>query len=102
LKSKEINLLREESNVQKIKDKMQPKIIEVPFDGFIVKIDGKNGQVVNSGKEMFVVADMNILVAVIDVLETDISKVELGQEVIIYGEGLPQLIGKIKNISMVK
>jgi len=102
LKSKEINLLREESNVQKIKDKMQPKIIEVPFDGVIVKIDGKNGQVVNSGKEMFVVADMNILVAVIDVLETDISKVELGQEVIIYGEGLPQLIGKIENISMVK
>lgn len=102
LKTKEINLLKEESNVQKIKDRMNPKVIEVPYDGVIVKIDVKNGQVVSSGKDMFIIADMNVLVASLEVLETDINKVELGQKVIIYGEGVPRLNGKIENISMVK
>ncbi|MCS7228111.1 MAG: efflux RND transporter periplasmic adaptor subunit [Endomicrobia bacterium] len=102
LKTKEINLLKEESNVQKIKDKMEPKVIEAPYDGVIVKIEVKNGQAVTSGKDMFVIADMNVLVASLEVLEADINKVELGQKVIIYGEGIPQLNGKIENISMVR
>ncbi len=98
----EINLMREDSAVQKLRSRLQGKQIVVPFDSVIVKMNIKTGEIVGAGAEMFTIADMTNLIAVLNVNESDISKIYQSQKVDIIGTDITsQLRGKVETISMV-
>jgi len=101
-RAKEISFLREKSNLDKLRAKLEPRPVYSPIDGILVKIEVKNGQIVNGGKDLFVVADLNSLVAVLNVFESDINRVYPGMKGNIIIDGEVKFTGEVENISLMR
>ena len=101
-RAKEISFLREKSNLEKLRAKLEPKPIYSPIDGVLVKAEVKNGQIVTAGKELFVVADLNSLVAVLNVFESDVNKVYTGVRGNILIDGEVKFSGEVENVSLIR
>ncbi|MFA5857565.1 MAG: efflux RND transporter periplasmic adaptor subunit [Elusimicrobiota bacterium] len=98
----EIALMREDSAVQKLRARLTGKNVTVPFDSVIVKMGIKNGEIISAGSELFTIADMKNLISVLNVSESDISKIFVKQQVDIIGSDSESVLkGKVESISMV-
>lgn len=75
--------------------------VTAPFDGVIVERSAVMGEVVDTTRHLFALADTSKMWAMLDVYEVDLFKVRIGQSVIFAVEGLPgeQFGGKITWIS---
>ncbi|MCG8406186.1 MAG: efflux RND transporter periplasmic adaptor subunit [Phycisphaerales bacterium] len=75
--------------------------VTAPFDSIVVERAAVRGEVVDRTRPLFAVADTTKMWAMLDVYETDLFKVRIGQPVIFAVDGLPgeQFGGKITWIS---
>lgn len=76
-------LAQAKASVDTVDSALNKCILVSPVDGIIKTVNVKNGDIVSSGMPMVVVTDMYNPYITCNVNETDLSKVELGQEVTI-------------------
>ena len=71
------------------------------FDGTVVKLDAKVGEVTSPGKVVLIFGDIsNLQVETTDLSERDVASVKIGQAATIYIEALDTTInGKVTSIS---
>ena len=62
--------------------------LTAPFEGVVVERAAVPGEVVDTGKPLFAVADISRMWAILDVTETDVSRLQLGQPVVFHLEDL--------------
>ncbi|MEW5993100.1 MAG: efflux RND transporter periplasmic adaptor subunit [Candidatus Zixiibacteriota bacterium] len=76
-------------------------ILRAPFDGIIIKYDVAAGEVVETERELFTIADLSTVWVQADVYEKDISSIHRGQEVKIIVDAYPgeTFFGKISYVS---
>ncbi|MCP4088458.1 MAG: efflux RND transporter periplasmic adaptor subunit [Gammaproteobacteria bacterium] len=64
-------------------------VIRAPFSGIVVERFAVNGEVVEPSKPLFAVADVSRMWALIDVYESNMRHVQVGQPVVLHVDGLP-------------
>lgn len=82
--------------------------ISAPISGRIIQLNVKEGETVvmgtmnNSGTILMVLADMSTMIAVVDVDETDVPELRLGQSAEVTADALPDSIfnGKVTKIGL--
>lgn len=70
-------------------DQMDNYKIKSPISGTIIEKNYKEGDSLESGKELCTIFDLSYLTMALDVDELDVSKIKAGQEVDITAEALP-------------
>ncbi|KAB3532425.1 efflux RND transporter periplasmic adaptor subunit [Alkaliphilus pronyensis] len=87
-------------DTQKEMEKLQGEITS-PMDGLVTQVNVEKGSFTNPSVPAFVVADTANLQIIINVSEYDISKIQLGQEVEIETDALPDTVfsGEIEKIA---
>lgn len=95
LSEKQIEDLREN------KDTSARYVVTAPFSGIVVGRHATVGEVVDPSRLLFAVADVSHMWALIDVYESDMREVRVGQPVVLQVEGLPgeSLVGHITWVS---
>lgn len=90
-----------EANYEQAKATYNSTIIYSPISGIITNKLMQEGQVAYPGSVIAKVADLNTLQVVANVDETDIGKIQIGQEAEVTFESLPdvKLKGKVSKIS---
>ena len=75
--------------------------ITAPFDGIVVKAVASPGGVVESGTELFTVADISRVWVQAEVYEKDLGRIQVGQSAIIHVDTYPDepFTGKVTYIS---
>ncbi len=75
--------------------------ITAPFDGIVIKAMASPGGVVESGTELFTVADMSRVWVQAEVYEKDLGRIQVGQSAIIHVDTYPgePFAGKVTYIS---
>lgn len=75
--------------------------LKAPFAGVITKFDVANGEVVDTEKELFTVADISTVWVLADVYEKDVAKIANGGNVTVRVDAYPDrtFIGKVTHIS---
>jgi len=63
-------------------------VIRAPFSGIVVERFAVNGEVVEPSKPLFAVADVSRMWALIDVYESDMRHIQVGQPVVLHVDGL--------------
>jgi cobalt-zinc-cadmium efflux system membrane fusion protein len=63
--------------------------IVAPFDGTIVERTGVVGEVVEAGRTLLCLANINVMWAMVDLTEADLAVVQTGQSAVISIDGLP-------------
>ncbi|GJM44487.1 MAG: hypothetical protein DHS20C21_13290 [Gemmatimonadota bacterium] len=63
-------------------------VLSAPFSGTVVERTGAVGEVVDPTRPLFAVADVSRLWALLDVFESDLHEIRVGQPVILQVEGL--------------
>lgn len=98
-KPREVDIAVYQADVDKYKanlteyvTKLRDASIIAPFDGIIAKIDAKIGELVNTEKIIVTLINPRGLQIEIDVPETDISKISMGNSVQITLDALPEEI----------
>lgn len=76
-------------------------VLRAPFDGVVIKHDVAEGEVVETGRELFTIADLSTVWVQADVYEKDIASIRKGQQVTVLLDAYPgeSFIGKITYIS---
>lgn len=76
-------------------------VLRAPFDGVVIKYDVAEGEVVETDRELFTIADLSTVWVQADVYERDIAAIHKGQEVKIVVDAYPgeTFIGKITYVS---
>jgi cobalt-zinc-cadmium efflux system membrane fusion protein len=64
-------------------------VVTAPFAGIVVDRQATAGEVVDSSRPLFAVADVSRMWALIDVYESNLRHIEIGQPVVLQVEGLP-------------
>ncbi len=86
-------------------DNLEDYSIKSPIDGKVIQKNIKAGEKLdsNSSAAMAIIADLSKLTFDINIDELDISKISVGQEVIITADALPNrtFVGRVSNISIV-
>ncbi|MBU1486525.1 efflux RND transporter periplasmic adaptor subunit [bacterium] len=95
----QVSLAKEELSLTKIK-LSKLKVISSQ-SGVVVSKKVEDGQVVQPGEELFVVADLTNLEVEVDIDEVDVPSLRVGQPVMVTSEGLPghQFKGEIIKIA---
>ncbi|HNY38950.1 MAG TPA: efflux RND transporter periplasmic adaptor subunit [Bryobacteraceae bacterium] len=75
--------------------------ITAPFDGIVIKATASPGAVVDSGNELFTVADISHVWVQAEVYEKDLGRIQIGQPAIIHVDTYPgaPFAGKVTYIS---
>lgn len=75
--------------------------INAPFDGIVIKATASPGGVVESGAELFTVADISLVWVQAEVYEKDLGRIQIGQSAIIHVDTYPDepFAGKVTYIS---
>lgn len=63
--------------------------LRAPFDGIVVERSAVLGELVDSGRPLLAVADTTVMWAKVDLLESDLASVMVGQEASVRLDGLP-------------
>jgi HlyD family secretion protein len=89
--------------VSRSKLTLSQSVVTSPFDGVVASVTANVGEQVSGGSEAAVVADPKSIRIHVDVDETDIPKVEVGQNVTLSIEALPdaELSGIVSSVSPV-
>jgi cobalt-zinc-cadmium efflux system membrane fusion protein len=76
-------------------------VLRAPFDGIVTKYDVAEGEVVDSERELFTIANLSTVWVQADVYEKDIASIRKGQEVQILVDAYPgeTFVGKITYVS---
>jgi cobalt-zinc-cadmium efflux system membrane fusion protein len=76
-------------------------VLRAPFEGIVTKYDVAEGEVVDSERELFTIADLSTVWAQADVYEKDIASIHEGQEVKVLVDAYPgeAFTGKITYVS---
>lgn len=76
-------------------------VLRAPFDGIVIKYDVSEGEVVETDRELFTVADLSTVWVQADVYEKDIASIHKGQEVRILVDAYAgeNFAGKITYVS---
>ncbi|MBI3950158.1 MAG: efflux RND transporter periplasmic adaptor subunit, partial [Acidobacteria bacterium] len=76
-------------------------VLRAPFEGIVTKYDVAEGEVVDSARELFTIADLSTVWIQADVYEKDIAAIHEGQEVKILVDAYPgeAFVGKITYVS---
>lgn len=75
--------------IAKIKDTTSFLPLTATFSGIVVERSGALGEVVDTQRALFAIADTSAMWAMLDVYESDVQKVRIGQPVVFEAEGLP-------------
>lgn len=75
--------------IAKTKDTTSFLPLAATFSGIVVERSGAPGEVVDTRKALFAIADTSAMWAMLDVYESDVQKVRIGQPVVFEAEGLP-------------
>jgi cobalt-zinc-cadmium efflux system membrane fusion protein len=75
--------------------------LRAPFDGIVIKYDVAEGEVVETERELFTIADLSTVWVQADVYEKDIASIHQGQEVKFLVDAYPgeTFVGKITYVS---
>ncbi len=95
-----INFGATEKEIIKLEETLAPQpylVVYAPFDGSIVESNVISGEYVESGKNLYKLADLSLLWVIADVYERDIAKIRPGQLVEITTTAYPDMIfeGKV-------
>lgn len=76
-------------------------VLRAPFDGIVIKYDVAEGEVVETDRELFTIADLSTVWVQADVYEKDIASIHEGQQVTVLLDAYPgeSFIGKITYVS---
>jgi cobalt-zinc-cadmium efflux system membrane fusion protein len=76
-------------------------VLRAPFDGVVIKSDVAEGEVVETDRELFTIADLSTVWVQADVYEKDIASIREGQEVKVLVDAYPgeTFVGKITYVS---
>jgi cobalt-zinc-cadmium efflux system membrane fusion protein len=76
-------------------------VLRAPFEGIVTKYDVAEGEVVDSERELFTIADLSTVWAQADVYEKDIASIHEGQEAKVLVDAYPgeAFTGKITYVS---
>jgi RND family efflux transporter MFP subunit len=100
LRELEIREYKQEITAANLREKLKKKPIIAPFSGVVIKRNFKPGQKIENGTELLTIVDMKVLVAILRVSEFDISKLQVGQKVILTGETFSGSVeGRVSTIS---
>jgi HlyD family secretion protein len=106
IKNRETQLNQQEAGLQSSRHTLSQVRFEAPFDGIVTRRNIEEGENVvvgtmnNAGTVLLTVADMSVIEAEIEVDETDIPFVQLGQEAKIKIDAIPDktFSGKVTEI----
>lgn len=90
-----------ESELKKLKEDLSKKTLRSPINGIVAEVNAKPQGTVGAEGSLFVVEDTANLEAVTQISEFDISKVHVGQDVILKPSGIKgaELKGKVASVS---
>lgn len=90
-----------EARVQALENTVNSASIIAPFDGIITNIFVNQGETVSTGKNAIQIDDLNNMVIKISISEVDVNDIQLGQDVIITFDAVPnkEYMGSVTNIS---
>jgi len=76
-------------------------LLRAPFNGVVIKYDVAEGEVVETDRELFTIADLATVWVQADVYEKDIAAIHKGQEVKVFVDAYPgeTFVGKITYVS---
>lgn len=76
-------------------------VLRAPFDGIVIKADVAEGEVVETDRELFTIADLSTVWVQADVYEKDLAAIHKGQEVKVFVDAYPgeTFVGKITYVS---
>lgn len=75
-------------DVKRRDDTTASYVVTASFPGIVVERDAVSGEVVDPSKPLFAVADLSQMWALLDVYETDVREIHVGQPVVLRVEGL--------------
>ena len=103
LELEKLNVIKKENLINKLKEYLNPKDVTALFDGIITKINVKNGEIVSRGNELITLVNPKEIRAILRVSGENISKVKMGQKVMIKKEyyATNSIAGEIEEISMI-
>jgi len=78
-----------QANLEEVKAALAAATMRAPFDGTVISVGAEEGDLVSSGTIVVTLADLSNLRVRAIVDETDISKVEIGQEVEVTFDAFP-------------
>jgi RND family efflux transporter MFP subunit len=81
---------RYKANVNEYATKLRDASIVAPFDGIVAKIDARIGETINTDKIIVTLISPQGLQIEIDVPETDISKIDTDDSVVVSLDALPE------------
>ena len=76
-------------------------VLRAPFDGVVIKYDVAEGEIVETDRELFIIADLSTVWVQADVYEKDIASIHSGQEVKVFLDAYPGEVftGRITYVS---
>jgi RND family efflux transporter MFP subunit len=89
------------ASVKRARSQRDFMALTAPADGLVIKRDGERGQFIPAGQAVFFVSCCAPLRVTAEVDEEDISRVKLGQKVVLHADALPNevLDGKVTDIT---
>jgi cobalt-zinc-cadmium efflux system membrane fusion protein len=72
--------------------------VTAPLDGVVIARGVNQGQVLQAGQELFVVADLSSVWVIADLYEKDFAAVRVGTHAVIMVAGLPRVRGRVAYI----
>jgi len=101
LESAQVAVEKAEATLAQANLNLERATLKAPMDGIVTEIAIEEGEYVSSGQDAITVSVLEPLEVEIDVDETDIAPVQVGQEVNISLDALPDitLLGKVINIA---
>lgn len=90
-----------ESELKKLREDLNDKTVRSPITGVVTEVTVKPEDVIGAGGSIFVVEDTANLEAVTQISEFDISKVKIGQDVLLRPSGLKglEIKGKVASVA---
>jgi HlyD family secretion protein len=89
VKSAQANIDQARASRDLAKTRIDYAIIKAPFDGIVTHVDADLGSTIPAGRTLLGVADQSELRVKVNIDETDISKIKLGQAVTILLDAYP-------------
>jgi HlyD family secretion protein len=97
VRAQEQRLQQETANLRSARHVLSKVTIDAPMDGMITRLNIEQGETVvigtmnNAGTVLMTIADLSVILSVLEVDETDILDVRLGQETTVQIDALPDV-----------
>jgi HlyD family secretion protein len=97
VRAQEQRLQQETANLRSARHVLSKVTIDAPMDGMITRLNIEQGETVvigtmnNAGTVLMTIADLSVILSVLEVDETDILDVRLGQETAVQIDALPDV-----------